>query len=59
MKKEIKGASNRILEVDLSSGKSSVFKVSETLRTVYLAGAVMGINLLLCLDSPCCGPGGR
>ncbi|ABW67575.1 aldehyde ferredoxin oxidoreductase family protein [Desulfosudis oleivorans] len=46
MKKEMTGTSNRILEIDLSSGKSTVFKVPESLRTLYLGGKGLGLKLI-------------
>ena len=44
--KELTGTNNRILEINLSTGKSDVFSVSEKDRKLYLGGKGLGLKLL-------------
>lgn len=46
MKTELTGPCNRVLEVDLSTGKSSVYMVPEALRLLYLGGKGLGLKLI-------------
>ena len=44
--KEIRGTSNRGLEVDLTTGEVRPFDISETDRRLYLGGKGLGLKLL-------------
>ncbi|MFZ5565257.1 MAG: aldehyde ferredoxin oxidoreductase family protein [Thermodesulfobacteriota bacterium] len=46
MKTEIVGPSNRVLEVNLSTGKTGVYTVPEQLRRLYLGGKGLGLKLI-------------
>jgi len=43
---EIIGTSNRILEIDLSKGKSSIIEISEKDRAMYLGGKGLGLKII-------------
>jgi aldehyde:ferredoxin oxidoreductase len=44
--KELTGTNNRIVEIDLSTGESTVIKVSDKHRKLYLGGKGLGLRLL-------------
>jgi aldehyde:ferredoxin oxidoreductase len=43
---EIAGTSNRILEIDLSSGNVEIYRVKPRERRLYLGGKGLGLKLL-------------
>ena len=56
---EIVGTSNKVLEVDLSTGKSSVSEISVTDRKLYLGGKGLGLKLLFDRMTPGVDPLGE
>ncbi len=43
---ELSGTNNRIVEIDLTTGKSNILKVSDNHRRLYLGGKGLGLRLL-------------